>query len=152
MDDIFASVDLNVAKHIHTHCINGLLKDKTRIICTHNNRFLVSADWVLILNNGTIVNQGRPFEVLSDYDIKTVDAKFDEANINTYKTIEDWIPITESEIVNNLSDTENQEEGVVALSVYQEYWNSVESLVGWLLFVAFVIMQVQTDYIMLIHI
>lgn len=150
MDDIFASVDVNVAKHIYTHCINGLLKDKTRIICTHNNQFLVSADWILILNNGTIVNQGRPFEVLSDYSVKTMDVKFDEANTNSYTAIDDWIPIMDSETVNNSSDTEDQEEGVVALSVYREYWNSIGSLIGWLLFVAIVVMQVQIDYLQIL--
>lgn len=142
MDDIFASVDINVAQHLYTQCINGLLKDKTRIICTHNSQFLLSADWVIIMNNGTIVNQGRPFEVLSDYDIKTVDVKFDEVNSNTYLTTEDWIPNKESEFENVLNDEENQEEGVVALLVYKQYWNSVGNVVGWLLFIALICMQV----------
>lgn len=146
LDDIFASVDINVAQHLYTHCINGLLKDKTRIICTHNSQFLLSADWVIIMNNGTIVNQGKPFEVMSDYDVKTVDMKFDEANINTYLTIEDWIPNKESRFENQ-DDRENQEEGVIALSVYKQYWYSVGSVVGWLLFIALICMQVYQNNI-----
>ncbi|XP_060844608.1 ATP-binding cassette sub-family C member 10 [Rhopalosiphum padi] len=141
MDDIFASVDVNVAQHLYTHCINGLLKDKTRIICTHNSQFLLSADWVLIMNNGTIVNQGRPFEVLNDYDVKAVDVKFDEANSNSYLTMDDWTPIKESEIINDLNDREDQEEGVINLSVYKQYWKSVGNLIVYLLFIAIVIMQ-----------
>lgn len=142
MDDIFAAVDVNVAQHLYTHCINGLLKDKTRIICTHNSQFLLSADLVLIMNNGTIVNQGRPFEVLNDYDVKTVDVKFYEANSNTYSTMEEWTPTNESEFENNLNDKENQEEGIVALLVYKLYWKSIGSFVGWMLFISMVIMQV----------
>lgn len=136
-------MDVNVAQHLYTHCINGLLKDKTRIICTHNSQFLLLSDWVIIMNNGNIINQGRPFDVLSDYDIKTVDVKLDETNINTNLCMEDWIPNNESEI----ESKESQEEGVVALSVYKQYWNSVENLVGWLLFISMVIMQVLTNYV-----
>lgn len=99
------------------------------------------------MNNGTIVNQGRPFEVLSDYDVKTMDLKFNEANSsNTYLTVEDWIPTKMPEIENDLNDRENQEEGVVAFSVYKQYWNSIGSLVGWLLFIAIVLMQVHTNF------
>lgn len=142
MDDIFASVDVNVAQHLYTHCINGLLKDKTRIMCTHNNQLLLSSDWVLIMNNGIIVNQGQPFEVLSDYDIKTVDVKFNEVNSSTDLSTEDWTPTKESEINSESNERESQEEGVVALSVYKYYWNAVERLTGWLLFISMVIMQV----------
>lgn len=145
MDDIFASVDNYVAQHLYTHCINGLLKDKTRIICTHNSQFLLSADWVLIMNNGTIVNQGRPFEVLNDYDVKAVDVKFDEANSNSYLTMDDWTPVKESDIINDLNDREDQEEGVINLSIYKQYWKSVGNLIVYLLFIAIVIMQVRTN-------
>ncbi|CAI6363371.1 unnamed protein product [Macrosiphum euphorbiae] len=141
MDDIFASVDINVAQHLYTHCINGLLKDKTRIICTHNSQFLLSADWVLIMNNGTIVNQGRPFEVLNDYVVKAVDVKFEEANSNSYLSMDDWTPIKESEITNDLNDIENQEKGVVDSSVYKQYWKSVGNLIVIMLFFAMIIMQ-----------
>lgn len=145
MDDIFASVDINVAQHLYTHCINGLLKDKTRIICTHNSQFLLSADWVLIMNDGTIVNQGRPFEVLNDYDVKAVDVKFDEANSNSYLTMDDWTPVKESDVINDLNDREDQEEGVINLSIYKQYWKSVGNLIVYLLFIAIVIMQVRTN-------
>lgn len=142
LDDIFAAVDVNVARHLYTHCINGLLKDKTRIICTHNSQFLLSADLVVIMSNGTIINQGRPFEVLSDYDVKTVDVKFHETNSNTYSTMEEWTPTNESEFENNLNDKETQEEGIVALLVYKLYWKSIGSFVGWMLLISMVIMQV----------
>lgn len=142
LDDIFAAVDVNVAQHLYEHCINGLLKKKTRIICTHNSQFLTSADWVVVMNNGEIVNQGLPNKTLKDYDLKKVNIKFDEINSNRNLTVENWVPSRESEIDNNFNDRENQEEGVVALSVYKKYWNSVGSLVGWLLFISMVIMQV----------
>lgn len=99
------------------------------------------------MNNGTIENQGQPFKVLSDYDVKTVDVIFNEANSNTYSSVEDWIPNKESENGNNLNNRESQEIGIVALPVYKKYWNSVGSLIGWLLFISMVIMQVNYNYI-----
>ncbi|KAK9507365.1 hypothetical protein O3M35_007238 [Rhynocoris fuscipes] len=67
LDDILSSVDPHVARHILSHCINGLLKTKTRILCTHQTRYLVNADHVIVMDNGAIVRQGPPSEVLPDY-------------------------------------------------------------------------------------
>ena len=38
LDDPLAAVDAHVASHIYTQCIMGLLKHKTRILCTHHYR------------------------------------------------------------------------------------------------------------------
>ncbi len=48
IDDIFSAVDVPVGIHIYKKCIQGLLKEKTRIICTHHPRFLSSANQVQI--------------------------------------------------------------------------------------------------------
>uniref|UniRef100_A0A069DYD4 ABC-type xenobiotic transporter n=1 Tax=Panstrongylus megistus TaxID=65343 RepID=A0A069DYD4_9HEMI len=67
LDDILSAVDPHVARHILSHCICGLLKTKTRILCTHQTKYLVNADHVIVLNSGGIVRQGPPAEVLPDY-------------------------------------------------------------------------------------
>ena len=46
IDDIFSAVDVPVGVHIYKKCIQGLLKEKTRILCTHHPRFLASANQV----------------------------------------------------------------------------------------------------------
>ena len=38
LDDPLAAVDAHVASHLYTHCITGLLRHKTRILCTHHHR------------------------------------------------------------------------------------------------------------------
>ncbi|XP_050424570.1 ATP-binding cassette sub-family C member 10 isoform X2 [Adelges cooleyi] len=141
LDDIFASVDVNVAQHLYKHCVNDLLKNKTRIICTHNTEFLLEADWIIAMNNGEIVNQGKPFEILSDYNIKTLSVKFDELSYNSKVEAIDWMPTKESDVTYDLIDKENQEEGIVALSIYKHYWNAVGTVVGWLLFFSMFAMQ-----------
>ncbi|KAK7505594.1 hypothetical protein BaRGS_00003339 [Batillaria attramentaria] len=64
LDDPLAAVDAHVAQHLMQHCIMGLLRNKTRILCTHNVRFLAQADVVLFMEDGRIVEAGPPSQVL----------------------------------------------------------------------------------------
>nr|AIN44105.1 multidrug resistance-associated protein 5-like protein [Laodelphax striatellus] len=68
LDDIFSAVDPRVGRHIFHFCINGLLKEKIRLLCTHHTQFLLGADQVLVLEDGAILKQGRPQDVLPDYE------------------------------------------------------------------------------------
>ena len=38
LDDPLAAVDAHVAAHLYHHCINGLLRHKTRVLSTHHIR------------------------------------------------------------------------------------------------------------------
>lgn len=67
LDDIFSAVDYKVAHHLYTKCVMGLLRDKTRIVCTHHVRFLQDADWILVMDKGKVVSQGLPKDILPKY-------------------------------------------------------------------------------------
>lgn len=55
MDDVLSAVDARVGKHIMSNCIMGILKDKTRILATHQLSLIGSASRVIFLNgDGTI--------------------------------------------------------------------------------------------------
>ena len=54
-----AAVDAHVGSHIFSQCIMGILKNKTRIICTHHTKYLWQADLVLVMENGTITAVGK---------------------------------------------------------------------------------------------
>ncbi|GLH14518.1 Probable multidrug resistance-associated protein lethal(2)03659 [Gryllus bimaculatus] len=58
LDDIFSAVDNHVAQHLFRKCITGLLRNKTRILCTHHVKYLMFADKVVIMDNGAIKDQG----------------------------------------------------------------------------------------------
>ena len=60
IDDIFSSLDGNVATHIFEHCINGILANKTRVICTHHTKFSSTADTLMLLEKGQISYIGLP--------------------------------------------------------------------------------------------
>ena len=48
LDDPLSAVDAHVAQHLFEQCITGLLRDKTRILVTHQTRFLAQADLVVV--------------------------------------------------------------------------------------------------------
>lgn len=58
LDDIMSAVDINVAKHIYQNCVMGLLKDKTRVLCTHHVKYLMHANRIILMDNGTLKQQG----------------------------------------------------------------------------------------------
>lgn len=59
LDDPLAAVDTDVAEHLMQKCIMELLREKTRILCTHRIEFVNKADMVVLMENGTIIRTGR---------------------------------------------------------------------------------------------
>ena len=66
LDDPLSAVDARVSKHLFENCINGanIMKEKTRILVTHQLQFLPFADKIVILNNGKIENEGTYGELV----------------------------------------------------------------------------------------
>ncbi|CAF3719829.1 unnamed protein product [Rotaria sp. Silwood1] len=60
LDDPLSAVDRRVAKQIYERCIGpyGLLKNKTRILATHQTQFLYESDQTIFLSHGYIDKQG----------------------------------------------------------------------------------------------
>ena len=72
MDDPLSAVDVHVARHLFTHCVRGVLKYKTRVLCTHQIQFIDQADYVLLMDTGRLVRAGAA--LLSFFIHATVDA------------------------------------------------------------------------------
>lgn len=58
LDDVLSAVDARVGKHIMNNCLLGLLKDKTRILATHQLSLIGAADRVVFLNGDGTVDVG----------------------------------------------------------------------------------------------
>ncbi|KAH9493041.1 Multidrug resistance-associated protein 7 [Bulinus truncatus] len=116
LDDPLSAVDAHVAKHIYTHCIMGLLKKKTCILCTHHVKFLRRADLVILLENGSIIKSEVPEEKLVE---TTQDSN------KEYTLVEE----------------EEKETGVVKGAVYKAYWNAVGSCLSTMVLVSLFLMQ-----------
>ncbi|KAK3702318.1 hypothetical protein RRG08_008706 [Elysia crispata] len=63
LDDPLAAVDTVVGRHIFEKCIVKYLKDKPRILVTHQVQLLPVADNIVILTDGKMVGQGTYAEL-----------------------------------------------------------------------------------------
>lgn len=68
LDDVLSAVDAKVGKHIVEKCIMGILKDKTRIMATHQLSLINSADKMIFLNGDGSIDIGTIDELKSRND------------------------------------------------------------------------------------
>ncbi|KAM6355278.1 ATP-binding cassette sub-family C member 10 [Podargus strigoides] len=149
LDDPLAAVDADVANHLMRKCILGVLKDKTRILCTHRTEFLEKADALLLLDNGRIVKTGTPADILplveafpkfKDMDKKQKDKATDEQGQE--EAVETEAEAEESTQTNHLIHKEEEKkEGAVAFQVYKAYWLAVGSCLALSILFSLLLMQ-----------
>ncbi|KAG6463316.1 hypothetical protein O3G_MSEX013801 [Manduca sexta] len=65
LDDPLSAVDTNVGRQLFEGCINGYLRNRTRILVTHQIHFLKAADYIVVMNEGRIENMGTFDELAS---------------------------------------------------------------------------------------
>jgi ATP-binding cassette subfamily C (CFTR/MRP) protein 1 len=68
LDDPLSAVDSHVGKHIFENVIGpqGLLKRKTRILCTNSVSYLSQMDRIFVMKDGKISEQGTYNELLAE--------------------------------------------------------------------------------------
>ncbi|KAL6939809.1 hypothetical protein ACO0RG_003655 [Hanseniaspora osmophila] len=66
LDDCLSAVDSHTALWIYENCITGpLMENRTCVLVSHNIALtLKNAEWVVILENGKVKDQGEPLELL----------------------------------------------------------------------------------------
>ena len=68
LDDPISALDAHVRMNIMKNVVNGMLKDKTRILVTHAIDFLHMADRIIMMDKGRITAQGT-YEELQDNEV-----------------------------------------------------------------------------------
>ncbi|XP_021924384.1 multidrug resistance-associated protein 7 isoform X3 [Zootermopsis nevadensis] len=144
LDDIMSAVDVNVARHIFHKCINGLLRTKTRFLCTHHIQYLLCADHILVMENGRITQQGKPTAILSDYDDYLSPSEFDigdssyshKENAKIIRSDTDTASSTDS-----ILEEEEREEGSVHMNVYLSYLRAIGYLLSGAILLSILLMQ-----------
>ena len=59
LDDPLSAVDAYVGKYILDHCLlEGPLANRTRILVTHSLHILDKVDYIYVMDNGAIIEQG----------------------------------------------------------------------------------------------
>lgn len=127
LDDILATLDPKVASYIFKHVILGLLNNKTRLLCTHQTRYLMYANLVIEMSKGRIINQGKPNEVLSDLEDYLLSSDSIESELNTI-SISDLpkeMYQADKDEKDPLLDEEYKEKGKVRFGVYNCYIKAI---------------------------
>lgn len=63
LDDPLSAVDAEVSRHLFEQCVCGILKDKPRILVTHQLQYLKAANQILVLKEGHMVARGSYSEL-----------------------------------------------------------------------------------------
>ncbi|KAF9150200.1 Canalicular multispecific organic anion transporter 2 [Linnemannia schmuckeri] len=68
LDDPLSAVDAHVDRHLWDHLLGptGLLRNKARVLVTHGIQHLREVDWIVMLKDGLIVEQGDYRELMKD--------------------------------------------------------------------------------------
>ncbi|XP_029175572.1 multidrug resistance-associated protein 7 [Nylanderia fulva] len=142
LDDILATLDVKVAKHVFQHVILGLLRNKTRILCTHQIQYLINADLVIEMSKGKIINQGKPSDILPDLEdyllSESIESDLDIASI---KMTPKEFNQSEKNEMDPLLEKETTEKGTVHFSVYTCYLKAVGQYLAISIFLSMILMQ-----------
>uniref|UniRef100_A0A8C4HN06 Cystic fibrosis transmembrane conductance regulator n=1 Tax=Dicentrarchus labrax TaxID=13489 RepID=A0A8C4HN06_DICLA len=63
LDDPLSAVDAEVGRHLFEQCICGMLRNKPRVLVTHQLQYLKAADQILVLKEGHMVAKGTYTEL-----------------------------------------------------------------------------------------
>ncbi|CAF3389726.1 unnamed protein product [Rotaria sp. Silwood1] len=120
LDDPLAAVDPKVAKNIFDRCIGSrsLLREKTRILVTHQTHFLAEADQTILLMNGHIdeLHIEQPVENESSNDTSETDASNDKET--------DWTINTATTDMNSIVKSETSVDGATKWGVWLQLFTS----------------------------
>ena len=150
-------MDAHVGKHLFEKCIIDALHNKTRILVTHQLHFLPMVDYILVLKEGRITEQGSfenliaangEFSKLMDsYGIKEeeqeerneelIQGSKDDAIVRIHQLLTE-----KSENARTLIQKEDRSTGTVKFHVWKTYFDATGGTL-FVLFAAFVLLLLQ---------
>ena len=68
LDDPLSAVDAKVGRHIFEKCIVGVLKQRLRVLVTHNIQYLQHADRVILLEKGRVAERQAYSDIIQSND------------------------------------------------------------------------------------
>ncbi|OCT79575.1 ATP-binding cassette sub-family C member 10 [Xenopus laevis] len=151
LDDPLAAVDADVAAHLMDKCILGILKNKTRILCTHRTELLDKADILVLMEGGKIMSTGTPDKILPLVESSQNRGSRGQTQKNhVFYPDEQSLEEDEKEVENQGNPAqpitaqmgqEEKQEGAVALQVYWAYWKAVGGCLAGSVLLALFMMQ-----------
>jgi ABC-type multidrug transport system fused ATPase/permease subunit len=136
LDDPLAAVDAHVGAHIMDHAICRLLKNKCRILATHQLQYLPRCDRIIIMQNGKLEAYDT-YQNLMKYNISFQELMAKESIAQNIKNMDEDSETleannfrreaTKSESQDSLMQEEERATHSVSWSVYSTYWRSTGS-------------------------
>ncbi|XP_054728886.1 probable multidrug resistance-associated protein lethal(2)03659 [Anastrepha obliqua] len=143
-DDPLSAVDAKVAKRLLSNCFQDYLSTKIRLMVTHRVYNLKEADWIILLEAGTIEVQGT-YEVLEQKISKRLSLTQEQVENRPKLMHSESVMVKataeeESEQIELPSDTglerkEQQMQGSVRFQIYAAYFRALRK--PWLIFLIF---------------
>jgi ABC-type multidrug transport system fused ATPase/permease subunit len=75
LDDCASALDAQTEAHVRSR-LGDLRSGQTRIIVSHQPQSLAGCDWLVVLEHGHVVRQGRPHQVLAESEVAIEAGKF----------------------------------------------------------------------------
>ncbi|XP_017480560.1 PREDICTED: multidrug resistance-associated protein 7 [Rhagoletis zephyria] len=126
LDDILASLDAHVARHIIKYCILGLLKEKTRFVVTRSVSLFYHAHQILHIEDGKVTQSqymSESVDIHLDLDEETIDDIYDYTRRSSIDLDEQNSPDKKS--VDSIMLEESREYGKISLNVLSCYWRAI---------------------------
>jgi len=106
LDDPLSAVDAHVSRYLFDNCIHGALENKTRILVTHQLHVLPNVDYIILLDNGEIREEGK-YEELMKQDGEFARLMNNYGGIDENKSEESENESILSELENDKSDEDD---------------------------------------------
>uniref|UniRef100_A0A8C3A5R4 Cystic fibrosis transmembrane conductance regulator n=1 Tax=Cyclopterus lumpus TaxID=8103 RepID=A0A8C3A5R4_CYCLU len=121
LDDPLSAVDAEVGRHLFEKCICGFLKNKLRILVTHQLQYLQSADQIVVLRKGEIVAKGKYAELQrSGVDftalLKEEDQQPPQDSLARNRTL------SENSVRSHTSSGSSKDDQLPVLYILQDWW------------------------------
>lgn len=153
LDDPLSAVDVNVGKHIFTHCIKDFLKNKIVLLVTHQIQYLKDVPLILVMSKGEVKFHGNYDQVMNteigrNFIQSTSTA--DQKNLQNEEDIEKCETMNKEKVEpeNDDKNDESQELGKVNKIVYKTYFLASESVI-FISIVGFLLLSTQLMYSLL---
>ena len=160
LDDPLSAVDAHTGAHIFNQCIDGLLKDKTVLLPVHNLSFLDRSDYVVVLEDNAISEQGTYQELMANEKLDDHGKKIGfSAMMNEFSAQDDGSDGAERKTEKKkdgdeaepdtpkvktdgvMMETEERERGGVAGDVYVYYLKQASPWAAVLIILSFIVSQ-----------
>lgn len=141
IDDVLASLDAHVSKHIVKHCILDILKDRTRIIVTENRTLFYYSNQILHVEGGTVST--------SDFSLGSFESEHLESESSTSSELSTPInfDLNNDDYPSSTRSVfeEKKETGSLSSRVFAVYWKAWGPSLCLLVIISLIFMQVSRN-------